>query len=391
MVWPGGLLLINLSMQVLKPNGGFGAVTASLPVIIWLLSRRRSPLNRVAPIAAALAIYLAAVFVPQQVLGRSDADSPLFVWKTLFLWHAPAIDEEIAADLRSHADIPDRELLVQLHELIRSEFAFARDHPDQVGYATLGYNPDRLLYESPLSGLVAKVFDHDVERQASFYRHYYVRVWLNQTGWMLNKVIGQLGFFYGRAKVIYRSYGDTWSQKARLEGATRDMELYLGPDAAPGVARGAAASPLYRDFWRVCQDHARASTLVVSTPRPLVRAVRAVRWSYTSILCVCLLLAGAWWVLRNRIPDALGSGFPLLLAIAFYTHNFGHNLTYAVVHSMDVPRYQMTQLMPTVVSHAFGGVVVVSALVGLWHFLWHYRSRAGQRGQPAGDTTLSHP
>ena len=366
-VWPGGLLLVNMSMQVLKPNWGFGAATASLPVLIWLFSPGRSWMNRVAPIAAAIAIFFGAVFVPQQRLSRSDPESTLFVWKTLFLWHAPAIDEEIAADLRSDGDVTNEELLIQIHDLIQGEFAFARDHPDRVGYASLTYNPDRLLYESPLTTLIKEAFKHDVERQVAFYRHYYVRAWLHHTGFMINKVVGQLWWFYGDSDAIYRLYGHVWSRRSRFEDAARALESYLGTDLPPGVTASAGGSPLYRDFWRRCQNNARVSTLVVRAPRPLAWAVKTLRWTYTPTLFACLLLAGGYWLLRNRFRGLLALRFPLLLAIAFYTHNFGHTLTFAVVHAMDIGRYSMTQLTTTVASHALGIVVVLHAMVALWH------------------------
>jgi hypothetical protein len=353
--WTGLFMVVNAGLlYMLKPEYGFALGFSVLPLIFAL--RTPGAVRRVAfaCLSFSAVLVFTLFFLPQKRLTQAfRPTSTPFLPKVLFSLHAKQIypqllrQAETATDSRVFLEALCAELKVTLEELSKEG---ARRYP------TLGFDPDQIMYRSPIPKMLEKQFGGGAGAAAFCYRAYF-EAWLHQPLAMSSKIVRELGWFYG--------FGA--SPTGGLRGADP-----LQPKFAESLAvirdagKGKFAAQLAR--WPVLAQYGE-SVRALSQDAPVVRQatwvsfiLRGVDRTFFPLLCG--FLGGCVALFFSSRLRAATAGFavsPAALGGMLLLFNFGMTLTGAVAHSMKVSRYIQVQFAFTLFSY-FALLLIVIAV-----------------------------
>lgn len=328
--WAGALVFDTALLYQLKPSFGLAAGVALLPLLpVWCqrAAAGRPRLLLTAGTAAAAVLAGLLLLWPEHRLAAEDELSTLFLPETLLTVHADVIRDQIAADLAAGNPTPyTTAWLTTLHDRLDHELVLAAA-PDQRPYATLGFNPDYLLYQDSFCHFLNR--EMSAPRLAKLGFYYFERAWLHRPGAMGRNVGRQLAAFYGPdCRAFWQGRGiDLHKNYVRTVSAFEPPNYQAKMSAyAPAVrylaqSRLLAAAPAeyHQPDWFTVGNR-----LAPEIHLPLLIAFGA---GFLFVL-----------VLRNR-PVRRELGPPGWLVLLFFGYTFGNCLTVALVHSLDVDRY----------------------------------------------------
>lgn len=345
MFWTGLLMVVNAGLlYTLKPEYGFALGFSFLPLVFAL--RTPGEERRVAcvclPIAGALVFAL--FFLPQKRLNeRFRKNATPFLPKLLFCVHAKQIYPQLLQQAEAATDSrPFLEALcVELNAVLTQPMGKGGE-----GYPTLGFDPDHLMYRSPVPKMLERNFGGGPGAAAFCYRAY-AEAWIQQPLAMSAKIIRELGWFYGF------NAGSTGS----LKGA-----YPLQPKFAEALAvihnAGKGKFSAEQARWPVLNQYAD-SVRNLAQDAPVVRQktwvfliLRGVDRTFLPFLCIFLGVCIA--TLFSPLLRSATEGFavsPLALGGMLTLFNFGMTLTGAVAHSMKVGRFTQVQFAFTLFSY----------------------------------------
>lgn len=322
-------------LSLAKPSFAIAAVGSLAPVAASLFSRFRFR-DEIALVCGSAAAAL-LLLVPEQFLARGDESSETFLPTELFMIHAGIIRDQMAADVASGAPVPyPINWIRQVHELLDREIAKAA--LDRT-YPTLGYNPDYLMYNPDSFNVrMRKEYGDDFRGLCDFYRFYYARAWRQQPRRMLEKIRRQMLVFYAPACPAYRD----WNTRPIANEYAKSL-------ASLTIANSGVVSAAYRPLARfIARTKELAATgLVLRVPRGIRDCERRLSRSYLLCLMTAAAIAAGVLVhpgLRRRL------GLIAALVMFFSWYNFGNCIEIAVIHTLDVGRYDTTQLIFTVLA-----------------------------------------
>lgn len=320
----------------IKPSFGLAAGVAGLPwLAAWFAAgltwRRRLLLAGAAAVGAGLSYLL--LIAPERALAQEDPMSGLFLPETLLTIHADIIRDQMGKDLQ--AGNPTRytdKWLTTLYNRLSVEIANSRQFGRS--YPSLGLDPDYLLYDQ-------RSFCHFLGEEMSAPRlsrlafYFYFRAWRQQPGAMASKVARQLAIFYdspcpGFERHVAMHLDADWSRSA---------EAYSVPDRHAELARLPAAQRSMEQCRLLSQR-----SIVLRQPALVTTLDLFGRGVYLYLLG--LSLAGLPFLALGRAGpdrrDLLVAGTLIWLLAAL---NFGACLTVAIVHSFEISRYSVNQLV----------------------------------------------
>jgi hypothetical protein len=357
MFWTGLLMVVNAGLlYMLKPEYGFALAFSALPLVLAL--RTPGAGRRVAcaclPLSAVLVFAL--FFSPQKRLTQAfRPNATPFLPKVLFSLHAKQIYPQL---LRQAETATDSRVFL---EALCAELKAVLDRPSKEGfcpYPTLGFDPDQIMYRSPIPKMLEKNFGGGPGAAAFCYRAYF-DAWIHQPLAMSFKILRELGWVYGF--------------DASPTGCLRGSHS-LQPKFAESFAlihdagKGKSAAELAR--WPVFQRYAD-SVQALSQGAPVVRQaswvsliLRGIDRTFFPLLCI--FLGGCVAVLFSPRLRSATAGFvvsPMALGGMLVLFNFGMTLTGSVAHSMKVGRYIQVQFAFTLFSY-FALLLIVIAVGG---------------------------
>ena len=340
----GASLFAAALVYQIKPSFGFAVGVAALP-ILWaaVFPWRQSARSRLRLAGAAGVAGLAALallVLPERELAEPDPMATLFLPETLLCVHATVIRDQLFADARASAQTPyPTDWLAAAAARLDQEIHRAGE-PGQKPYATLGLNPDHLMYRD--DSFCRWLNDtHTPTQTAAFCLYYFRRAWTHHPGAMLANVGRQLGVFY---RWICPAFWPAQKLKfARYYDHT--FETLSGPkDGEPLLAYPPARPYL---------DAARrlSASEVVFRPGPfLVGMVSLAGRAFLPLLILFLAGMAAAWFLPAQTRRALWP--PGAVGLLVNALLFGNCLTVALVHSFDVERYSANLLLYAASSEA---------------------------------------
>jgi hypothetical protein len=320
-----------------KPSFALAAAGGVAPVVVGLFGQ--FPIRSKFALVLGSAVLGGLLLVPEQFLARGDEASKTFLPTELFMIHAGLIRDQMAADVASGAALPYRtDWLGRMERRLNQEIAkSAIDHP----FPTLGLNPDYLMFRpDSFNAQMRQEFGGRLNELCDFYEFYYQRTWREQPRRMLEKVGQQLLVFYSPVCPAYR-LSKTWP-------ISYDYALSL--DAVVRARLGvvwASYRPLV-SFIASTQQLAGCG-LVLRLPREYRRWEWFLSVSYLPCLTTAVAI-GAYLLIRPGLRRRLG--LPAALVLFLYWYNFGNCFEIAIVHSLDNHRYDLTQLIFTILAQA---------------------------------------
>jgi hypothetical protein len=284
-------------------------------------------------LAAAILPAALLLYLPEQILKRTDIWGPLFLPETLFSVHASLILDQMSHDLGTNAQTPyPRDILQSAHEMLQTDLQMAATVTTAKEFPSLGYNPDYLMYDTFCVDF-AKLTNWDNAALIKFYHYYYCRAACHQPGAMLHKIAGQMRLFY------------CWKVPAYRLGQTLDLteDYARAPDLItrkiPAATRYAPLAPYFQE----CASLAGAGASVDQVKR-FTEWTRLLSAHYLDLLLVAII-SPLILICRPFRHHLLWAVVALWLV---YSYNFGNCLTIAIVHSLEVVRYVRIQLIYTV-------------------------------------------
>jgi hypothetical protein len=348
-----GALSVFLSYLVYltKPSFGFAAIFTTLPV--WLcLALPGYPIRSKAWLAAAAIVpTFLLLFLPEHILKSKDPWGPLFLAETLITVHANIVDQQMAEDLASNAPLPyPRNIVEAAHQMLSAELVKASAGGDTKTYPSLGFNPDYLMYSDSFCIRFQTEMKFSNRAMADFCMTYYLRALRHHPGAIAQKILRQLALFYSPKNSAYwlgKSRDLSTNDYARVSQLITDTNQ-LGP-GNPAVARYVQES-----------NQLASQGIAVPQARRFVEWLHAFSTIYLQLLAITLLSP---LLLLIRPMRAHFVWFIAALWLA-YSYNFGNCLTIAIAHSLEVTRYNRSQLIFTAFAEAltFGLLLELAGL-----------------------------
>lgn len=321
-VWGALAMVFAYTAYLLKPSWALAVPITCLPVAAGAFQGWRFRLSGLYPVALA-AVLMAGFFVlPKKLFFVPDATSRTFLPMVLFAIHADLIQDHLHAPGSPVGEDPaGREFLA----LFDREMAVARsiDH----NYETLGFDPDYLMFKSPIFFKIKEYAGGTNEAFRTFcLKQYGAAIRANPAGWV-RKVAGQMGHFFGmKESTVYRHRID-WRKEWRssTESLPRDLTAkFSGRTAA--------------DFERYLEEMAPLAESPAETVGPglLRQWVRKIVNSLAAWEVLFLAALGAalcWPSLRSFLPAGA-------MALVLFGASFGNALTVAIIHALDISRYR---------------------------------------------------
>lgn len=321
-LWGALAIFFAYAAYLLKPSWALAVPITCLPVAAGAFQSWRFRLSGLYPVALA-AVLMAGFFVlPKKLFFVPDATSRTFLPMVLFAIHADLIQDHLHAPGSPVGQDPaGREFLA----LFDREMAAARsiDH----NYETLGFDPDYLMFKSPIFFKVKEYAGGTNDAFRTFCLNQYVAaVRANPAGW-LRKVAGQMGHFFAmKESTVYRHRID-WRKEWRssVESLPPDLATKFSGRTAEACARYAAEMAPLAD--------APAEVIGPGLLRQWVRKIVNSLAVWEVLFLAALGSALCWPALRSFLPAGA-------MALVLFGASFGNALTVAIIHALDISRYR---------------------------------------------------
>ncbi|MEP7071228.1 MAG: hypothetical protein ABI839_02470 [Verrucomicrobiota bacterium] len=332
-----GILLNSVILVTLKTSFAISIFFSVIPVLLALCQRRQTWARRVAVVFPSLMVAAVAIFTERH-FAKTDPEAKAFLPTSLFSIHANLITRQMEQDLaREDCGRLGCSWLQQVSASLQEEIKRSRVAGHL--YPSLGFSPDYLNHQGGLLPWRNRFFRGDSQKELEFYSFYYLRTARLHPGWMGEKIVRQMALFYLGSKRIFIT-----SPRANLS------LLY---------AQTAACLPEIRSYPPLLHYLARIRSLASTSQtisQPLwVRSLGALLSVlyppvFFSTLGLSLFLTPALRQMYGRFAA---------VALFAFSYNFGNCLGTAVVHSLDVSRYVLSQYSFALLAEGIGLLFLV--------------------------------
>lgn len=327
-----------------KKTGAWLFVSGGLLPFFSLLSRELKPSWSLSVLPALALVAAAVCFFPGR--GRLVALGAMILGFVLYaglvlapqrgvIWHRPELAQDaslggtlvavhanlILQDLESGAGQDEA-----VHALLREEFPRAAANPGS--YPALGFDPDYLIYASPVFSKARELGYSDEQLQKLFLR-WYGRALLHNPAGFARKWFQQLGFYFlPEPQTLYR-------YKFRLDRDYAALAASVPRDLAPEIAKW---QPVYGRFYERAIALGGREWPVVGHGgmRQLSRVVAVLQ----APLFALGMLAAAVSLFARGLRPVFGVGSAALVYV--WLCGLGNVAAVAIVHSFEIVRYLHT-------------------------------------------------
>lgn len=342
-------LAVAFLLPLFKPSYSLTTIITTLPVWWQLFDRRETWTSRLAMVGVPVLAAGLLLWLPESRYSAADPRNQTFLPASLFTIHAPQIRTQLGHDL-DHADpaVPySHEQLQAIITLLDKEIEVSRPTVRH-GFASLGFNPDYLLYEDSFCRKLVHIFPERRQR-ADFYHFYFRRTWLQQPGLMLRKVTSQLGLFYNLDCPVYEQ------KIATIDRNYRDTYTFLTDSSRFSlVSRVPAATQYVAALPHIAETH-------LQTVQPKVFKTLLPFFARSYLPGLLLALAAIAWLLAEADIRKACGWFAAVVALG-YAYNLGNNLAIAFFHTLGIGRYSHVQLAVTLLTQGLSLWLVIEVV-----------------------------
>jgi hypothetical protein len=325
-----GALAIPLAyaLFVLKPNWLLAVPVTTLPVFVGVFGTAVPLTVRLLTPVLGLVLILATLLLPEKVLFVPTTETRVVLPMTLFTIHADVIQKDMQRQLTGQGTPENqRRFLEDFLRVFEPEMQTARTLAKY--YPRLGFDPDYLMYRSPVFPLLENTYAMSRQQIADFCRNSFLSAIWNQPLGYARKVFTQLGYFFFP--------DDATFFRKRIEmGKLYDYVRTTVPDALDE-----SISEPVRDLYQTYRENVIAQAgqpASLEVFRPFVPSLRAlaaaafyIEITFFVSLVACLILKS---LAQLRLPG--------LVALVFFLAPAGNALTIALIHALDNSRYRVS-------------------------------------------------
>ena len=320
-------ILFAYALFVLKPNWLLALLATTLPVFLGVFGTTTVPwsLRLLAP-GLGLLLVVTTLLLPEKVFFIPSMDTRLVLPMTLFTIHADVIHENMKSELADQTIQEERrQFLEKFLPLFDQEMQTARTLARY--YPRLGFDPDYLMYRSPLFPFLENTSAMSRREIANFCRTSFLSAIWNRPLDYARKLFTQLGYFFFPDDA-------TFFRKRIHMGKLYEYVLTTVPPTLD-EAINQPTRDLYKRYRERVELRAAQSD-VLEVVRPFATFLRLVAAAAFFIEIAFLLALAACLVFRSLAPFRL----PGLVALIFFLAPAGNALTIALIHALDNSRYR---------------------------------------------------
>jgi hypothetical protein len=325
----------------LKPAFFLATGACLLPFCLSFFDQREPLFHRLLAVGAPLIWIPALFFLPEHFFDRDDWSSKTFLPTTLFVIHAKIIGQQISSDITTNAETPyQKPFLQRTLNLLDQEIDISR----RTGkYKSLGYDPDYLMYSDSFNRKFLTFWGQEdaSAAQMRFYYYYFFRAWTHRPAQMLRKVLMQISLFYNSA-------GGTSPYKT-------DKQVVFGEKYATNLTTTDLAHDFIPDDYTPLDQFILESKQLADSnyrlAKPGILSWFGAVLQRTFTVCFVLAIGIAMVIWRKT---ALRSDYMWYAAavLLLYAYSFANSLGIAFIHSLEVDRYSINQLIYCLLPHA---------------------------------------
>ena len=344
-LYGAALIYTSVLIYYLKPAWGFATVFATAPVIVSLFSGRARLGYKIAVCVVPVVLVLVTLVIPEKrLLEKYDPWAARFLPGSIFVYHAPAMRDEIEWELaRDGSPAYAPPFLVQIVEMIDQEIAAKHNRH----YPTLGFDPELLMRADSVYGALHQRFGADNKSYNAFCWHYYLGAWRHRPVAMLAAVAKQMKTFVVNSVFWKGPFEKDNADRIRIAESARLSILSLSTEAIPANYRPYAD---YVKFWKAL-EHSGVTW----------KQWRFVSWlhgilqvAYSFSLALTLLGVARVGVSLWRGPAPCTSLlYAWLFGLYLFSYNFWNTLSIAATISTEIRRYLLSQLSFTLLAEAW--------------------------------------
>ena len=340
----------SILLASVKPSFWLTAIIALVPVAAFFF--RKGWLRQKILLGSGIAVSAALLLLPEHFLTGNKGRSECFLPTQLFVIHANLIRDQMADDLKRNAKVPySREWLERVRDTLSEEIAKSVAAWPQ-HYATLGLDPDYLMYkQSSIVVQLDKEFGTNVPALCAFYWYCYWRIWLHRPVLVVQKIMGQMATFYTSKCPAYR-LGKFLSLTSEYKRSVTDLRDEA--DRRVWMAYRPAVDAMRRTELLV------GEAPVIEQPAYIRRPLSILAATYLPLLLIALALSAAVFLnkeIRSRLGWLAG------MVIFAYSYNAANCLEVAIVHSLDNPRYLTVQMFFVILAQFLATLLILETVL----------------------------
>jgi hypothetical protein len=319
-------ILLAYALFVLKPNWLLAVPVTTLPVFVGVLETSIPLTVRLLTPVLGLILIFATLLLPEKMFFVPSTETRVVLPMTLFTIHADVIQKDMQRELaREGTPESRRHFLEAFLQVFEPEMQTARTLAKY--YPRLGFDPDYLMYRSPVFPFLENTYSMSRKQIADFCRNSFLSAIWNQPLGYARKVFTQLGYFFFP--------DDATFFRKRIEmGKLYDYVRTTVPDTLDETM-----SKPVRDLYRTYRENVIArsgESASLEVFRPFVPSLRALAAGAFYIGIAFLASFAACLILKSLAPLRL----PGLIALIFFLAPAGNALTIALIHALDNSRYR---------------------------------------------------
>ena len=351
----------SVLVYFLKPAWGFATLGALAPVIVSMFGLKKRFIYGVGIVFVAGALAYLALWAPEQRLIRAyDPSSPKFLPATLFVYHAPMVRDEIAAELKQPGTLRfSRDFMEDVVKLIDEN----QKTGDARCFPFIGFNPELLMSKDTFFGMLDRTFWKSAAPGAEFCWHFYLAAWRHQPVRMLAAIVKQMKIPNSSQ---WRGPFQCFDAELRISDRARCTLDSLAPTTV------SKPYPPFENFVAFWEMRCNSKDILRQSPKVAVIHER-MRMSYEGLVGGCILLAlgvtlGFLW---KPVHNGALIGCVWLL-VGLSSLLFWKNFMIALAASTKVSRY-VSQFLSLSTAIGFWRDGVGIALVGCaWWAVYLY-------------------
>lgn len=340
----------------LKPNFGIAVLYPYFLCLFYF--RHFSWRHGLYLTALCVMVFFSLNFVQVDVFHGKNWGERVHGPETLFYWNLVGVLPEIRKDLSGQGYTGmNRDALQEIYDYLVTELARQRSLPPSMQYPSLGFNPDLFLYDEHSIPPLLEKLHIDERTQVKFYNAYAYRYILHNPGKYACKVLTELARCNFRMNSLLSRFDGLDFADMDSQGR-KSMRVMLGKDYPCHACGETYIAGYQRQFARGGWEYGALYDDVA----------RGVSWAASSALMIapaCLIAFAVMLMRRSAVAERRGLRELFLVCINIYAFVFLGDLTIALYHTFDIPRYVVLTL-PARIFLAFVLAMALAFAAGSW-------------------------
>jgi hypothetical protein len=319
-------MLLAYALFILKPNWLLSVAATTFPVFVGLFGRAIPLSIRLLTPLLGVFLIVFTLILPDKLLFIRTAETRLVLPMTLFTIHADVIQASMRHELDAAENSEERRRFLEAFlPILDREMQTARTLANY--YPRLGFDPDYLMYRSPVFPFLEQERGMSRQEIASFCRSSFLSGIVGEPLSYARKVFTQLGYFF------FPDDGTFFRTRIKM-GKLYEYVLTTIPESLDATL-SQSVREMFDAYRRsvVLQTAQPANLETFGAFRGLLRVIRSTAFWIE----IAFLLSAASCLLVTSLAQFRLAAF---VATIFFLAPAGNAVTIALIHALDNSRYR---------------------------------------------------